>query len=89
VGPITISYITDRASFYCMAYLFLTLCHLTSVYYPVLTVDLQMAPTVELSVDGLSYRGFAQILYDVLDKLGVPTEQVKYICRGEPRPNRL
>jgi hypothetical protein len=72
-----------------MAYLFLTLCHLTSVYYPVLIVDLQMAPTVELSINGLSYRGFAQILYDILDKLGVPTEQIEYVCRGEPGPDGL
>jgi hypothetical protein len=41
---------------------------------PIFMVDLQMAPTVELSVDGMSYHGFAQVLYDVLDELGVPTE---------------
>jgi hypothetical protein len=46
-----------------------------------------MAPIVELPVDGLAYRGFAMILYDVLDSLGVPTEQIEYVCRGEPRPN--
>jgi hypothetical protein len=46
-----------------------------------------MAPVVELPVDGLAYRGFATILYDVLDSLGVPTEQIEYVCRGEPRPD--
>jgi hypothetical protein len=42
-------------------------------------VNLQMAPVVELPMDGLAYRGFATILYDVLDSLGVPTEQIKYV----------
>ena len=46
-----------------------------------------MAPVVELPVDGLAYRGFAMILYDVLDSLGVPTEKIEYVCRGEPRPD--
>jgi hypothetical protein len=46
-----------------------------------------MAPVTELPVDGLAYRGFAMILYDVLDSLGVPTEQIKYVCRGEPGPD--
>ena len=46
-----------------------------------------MAPVVELPVDGLAYRGFATILYDVLDSLGVPTEKIEYMCRGEPRPD--
>ena len=46
-----------------------------------------MAPVVELSVDGLAYRGFAMILYDVLDSLGVPTEKIEYVCRGEPGPD--
>ena len=48
-----------------------------------------MAPAVELPVDGLSYRGFAQMLYDILEELGVPTKQVEYICHGEPRPDGL
>ena len=48
-----------------------------------------MAPVVELPVDGLAYRGFATILYDVLDLLGVPTEKIEYVCRGEPRPDGL
>jgi hypothetical protein len=48
-----------------------------------------MAPVVELPVDGLAYRGFAMILYDVLDSLGVPTEQIEYVCRGEPGPDRF
>ena len=33
-----------------------------------------MAPVVELLVDSLSYWGFAQMLYDVLEELGVPTK---------------
>jgi hypothetical protein len=33
-----------------------------------------MAPVVELPVDGLAYCGFATILYDMLDSLGIPTE---------------
>jgi hypothetical protein len=48
-----------------------------------------MAPAVELPVDGLSYRGFAQMLYDVLDEVGVPTEQIEYVCQGEPGPDGL
>jgi hypothetical protein len=43
-----------------------------------------MTPAIELPVDGLSYSGFAQMMYDVLDELGVPTEWIEYICRGEP-----
>jgi len=46
-----------------------------------------MAPIAELPVDGLAYRGFATILYDVLDSLGVPTEQIEYVCRGEHGPD--
>jgi hypothetical protein len=46
---------------------------------------MQMAPIVELPVDGLAYRGFTTILYDILDSLGVPTEKIKYVCWGEPR----
>jgi hypothetical protein len=46
-----------------------------------------MAPVVEFPMDGLAYHGFATILYDVLDSLGVPTEQIEYVCRGEPRPD--
>ena len=48
-----------------------------------------MARAVELPVDDLSYKGFAQMLYDILEELGVPTKQVKYVYRGEPRPNDL
>jgi hypothetical protein len=48
-----------------------------------------MAPIAELPVDGLAYRGFATILYDVLDSLGIPTEQIEYVCRGEPGPDRF
>jgi hypothetical protein len=29
------------------------------------------------------------MLYDILDELGVPTEQVEYVCRGKPRPDGL
>ena len=46
----------------------------SSLLIPFLWTDLQMAPTVELLVDGLSYRGFAQMLYDILEELGVPTQ---------------
>jgi hypothetical protein len=46
-----------------------------------------MAPVVELPVDGLAYRGFATMLYDMLDSLSVPTEQIEYVCRGEPGPD--
>jgi hypothetical protein len=46
-----------------------------------------MAPIIELPVDGLAYCGFAMILYDVLDSLGIPTEQIEYVCRGEPGPD--
>ena len=48
-----------------------------------------MAPTVQLAVNSLSYKGFAQMLYDVLEELGVPTEQIKYVYHGEPGPDRL
>jgi hypothetical protein len=33
-----------------------------------------MAPTVELPVDSLSYRGFTRMLHDILEELGVPTK---------------
>ena len=46
-----------------------------------------MAPVVELPVDGLAYCGFATILYDVLDSLGVPIEKIEYVCQGEPGPD--
>jgi hypothetical protein len=38
-------------------------------------------------VDGLANRGFTTILYDVLDLLGIPTENIEYMCRGEPGPD--
>ena len=57
--------------------------------FPFLLTDLQMAPAVELPVDGLSYWGCAQMLYDVLEELGVPTEQVEYVRRGEQGPDGL
>jgi hypothetical protein len=38
-------------------------------------------------MDGLAYREFATILYDMLDSLGVPTEQIEYMYRGEPGPD--
>ena len=61
----------------------------SSLLIPFLWTDLKMAPAVELPVDGLSYWGFAQMLYDVLEELGVPTEQVKYVYHGEPGPDGL
>ena len=48
-----------------------------------------MAPVVELSVDCLSYGGFARMLHNVLEEHGVPTEQIEYVYRGEMRPNGL
>ena len=48
-----------------------------------------MALAVELPINGLSYRGFAQMVYDDLKELGVPIEQVKYVYRGKPGPDRL
>ena len=48
-----------------------------------------MALVVKLPIDGLSYQGFAQMLYDVLEELGVPTKQVKYVYHGEPGPDGL
>jgi hypothetical protein len=50
-------------------------------------VKLQMAPVVELPVDGLAYHGFTTILYDILNSLGVPIEKIEYVCRDEPGPN--
>jgi hypothetical protein len=46
-----------------------------------------MDPIVELPVDGLAYCGFATILYDILDSLGIPIEKIEYVCRGEPGPD--
>ena len=48
-----------------------------------------MALAVELLVDGLSYRGFAQILYNILEELGDPTMQVEYVFHGELGPDEL
>jgi hypothetical protein len=48
-----------------------------------------MAPLVELAIDARDYRGFATILYGMLDSLDVPTERITCVCRGEARPNRL
>jgi hypothetical protein len=42
-----------------------------------------MAPLVELAVDVRDYRGFAMILYGVLDSLGVPTKGIMCVCQGE------
>ena len=61
----------------------------SSLLIPFLWTDLQVAPAFELPIDGLSYRGFAQMLYDVLEELGVPTEQVEYIYHGEAGPDGL
>ena len=60
-----------------------------SLLIPFLCTNLQMAPAVELPVNGLSYQGFGQMLYNVLEELGVPTKQVEYVCHGEPRPDGL
>ena len=78
---------------------FLVICTDLAYFYAWLTsfsnllihfwMDLQMAPIVELRVDGLIYKGFAQVLYDVLKELGVPTEQVKYVYHGKPGPDGL
>lgn len=44
----------------------------------------KMAPTyAKLPVDSHAYQGFASILYKVLDSLGVPIDQIQYMCRGE------
>jgi hypothetical protein len=48
-----------------------------------------MAPLVELAVDARDYRGFAMILYGVLDLLGVPTERIMCVCRGKAGPDIL
>jgi len=46
----------------------------SSLLIPFFWTKLQMAPEVELPIDGLGYRGFAQMLYDILEELGVPTQ---------------
>lgn len=43
--------------------------------------------TAELSIDGRVYRGFALILREVLEELGVPAECLVYLCRGKPTPD--
>jgi hypothetical protein len=48
-----------------------------------------MAPLVELVVDARDYRGFATILYGVLDSLGVPTERITCVYRGKAEPDGL
>ena len=48
-----------------------------------------MAPIVQLLIDGLTYRGFIQMLYDVLEELGVPTKWIEYVYRGKLGPNGL
>jgi hypothetical protein len=48
-----------------------------------------MAPLVELAVDARDYRGFTMILYEVLDSLGIPTERITCVCRGEAGLNGL
>jgi len=73
---------TNLASFYaCPSF--------SSPLITFLWTDLQMAPTVELPINGLSYRGFAQMLYDVFEELGVPTELIEYVYHGELGPDRL
>ena len=61
----------------------------SSLLIHILWTDLQMALAVELLVDGLSYRGFAQILYNILEELGDPTMQVEYVFHGELGPDEL
>jgi hypothetical protein len=48
-----------------------------------------MDPLVELAVDARDYRGFATILYGLLDLLGIPTKRIMCVCRGEAGPDRL
>ena len=48
-----------------------------------------MAPTVELKIDGESCGGFAQMLREVLQELGVRTELIEYVCQGEQGPDGL
>jgi len=33
------------------------------------------------------YGGFVPMLYDVLTELGIPTEPIHYVCRGEAGPD--
>ena len=42
-----------------------------------------MAPAVQLPIDGQSYGGFAQMLREVLQELGVCTKLIEYVYRGE------
>jgi len=42
---------------------------------------------IEMVVDAQQYGGFVPVLYDVLTELGVPTEPIRYACRGEARPD--
>jgi len=42
---------------------------------------------VEMVVDAQHYGAFVPMLYDVLIELGVPTEPIRYICRGEAGPD--
>ena len=65
----------------CIFWLYVPTLHLfmhglsfSSLLIPFLWTDLQMALVVELPIDGLSYRGFAQMLYNILKELGVPTK---------------
>ena len=48
-----------------------------------------MAPTIELPLDGLSYKVFAQMLYDVLEELGLPTEWIEYVYHGKQGADKL
>jgi len=42
---------------------------------------------IEMVVDAQQYGGFVPMLYDVLTELGVPTEPIRYVCRGEAGPD--
>ena len=48
-----------------------------------------MALVVEPTSDGQSYGGFAQMLREVLQELGVPIKRIEYICHGEMGPDAL
>ena len=61
----------------------------SSLLIPFFWTKLQMAPEVELPIDGLGYRGFAQMLNDVLKELGIPTKHVEYAYRGKLGPDGL
>lgn len=42
---------------------------------------------MEIEVDGMEHGGFAQILREVLEELGVRSKQIKYYCMGDRGPD--